>query len=230
MENKLIVRQIETKEIISKKGKRYTRRICIVECPRCQYSYKRAYGNLGNATKCRNCSQLENNTNKTGKGHSSIGEVSGTYINSLKQKARQRNIPWNLTTQDLYNLYIEQNRKCALSGLDIKLYTYTKKTSTGKSRHINTSIMTGSLDRMDSSKDYTLDNVQWVHKVINIMKNTLDVNDFTWFCKEVSKNNIEKENSEPSFINGNCSNAIMRKVQRLTIEDDHSNNIDTRIP
>lgn len=229
IENRLTVKEIFTETVVSKDGKEYTRRVCIVECPRCESNYKRSYGNLNKGSKCRKCSQLENNKNKIGNGYKTVGDVSASLVNSIKQKAKSRNIPWNLTVQDLSDLYLKQNKMCALSGVPIKLYTTNIWSTTGKSRHINSSIITGSLDRIDSGKDYTIDNIQWVHKVVNIMKNTLSNNDFIWFCKNITNNNTEKENSEPSFISGNCSNAIMKKVQRLTAEEIQSNNADTRI-
>lgn len=46
-----------------------------------------------------------------------------------------------------------------------------------------------SLDRKDSSKGYTLENIQWVHRVINYMKNTLDQQEFIDWCKKVAESN-----------------------------------------
>lgn len=47
--------------------------------------------------------------------------------------------------------------------------------------------MTASLDRIDSTKGYTLDNIQWVHKHINVMKMDLDQEYFIKLCKLVTK-------------------------------------------
>ena len=49
---------------------------------------------------------------------------------------------------------------------------------------------TASLDRIDSSKGYTTDNIQWVHKDINIMKNDYGNDYFIEICKKVAKNNV----------------------------------------
>jgi hypothetical protein len=45
---------------------------------------------------------------------------------------------------------------------------------------------TASLDRKDSGKGYTLDNVQWVHKRVNIMKNIISDMEFIEWCKKVA--------------------------------------------
>ena len=49
--------------------------------------------------------------------------------------------------------------------------------------------ITASLDRIDSLKGYTEDNVQWVHKHINFMKGSLSENKFIEYCKLIVKNN-----------------------------------------
>ena len=46
-------------------------------------------------------------------------------------------------------------------------------------------MVTQSLDRIDSTKGYTIDNVQWVHKYINLMKHQLTQQQFIDFCKKV---------------------------------------------
>lgn len=216
--------------IVSKTGKEYKRSLEDVKCPRCNREYTRAYKSNYTSKVCKICSQLENNHKKAFNGCATIGELTGSFYNATKQRAKYRNIEFNVSKEFLWNLFLEQNKKCALSGIPLKLLTFNKWSDTGKSRHYDTSMINASLDRIDSDKGYTEDNVQWIHKVVNIMKNTLAENDFIYFCKKVSNNNIEKGNLEPTFINGSCKNIIMKKVQRLTVEDNHSNNTDTRIP
>jgi hypothetical protein len=45
------------------------------------------------------------------------------------------------------------------------------------------------LDRVDSSKGYIEGNVQWVHKTINLMKQSFNQKEFIHFCKLVANNN-----------------------------------------
>lgn len=204
-------------EKVNKNGDIYFREVCTVECPSCFKIYERSYRNLNLTTKCKSCSIKINNKNKIGNGHKTIGELSGSFVNTIKQKAKTRNIEFNVSIEYLWDLFLKQDKKCRLSNIDLNLYTYNIWTSTGKSRHINTSIMNASLDRIDSNKGYIEGNVQWVHKVINIMKNTLSTDEFLYFCEQTYKNN-KKDNPEPSFIKGDCNKIIMKKVQRLTSE------------
>lgn len=93
----------------------------------------------------------------------------------MKLGARLRNLEFSITLKDVWNLFIKQNRKCSLTGLEIVFAKNRKQMST----------TTSSLDRIDSTKGYTLDNVQWVHKDINVMK--LDLNEayFINMCRLV---------------------------------------------
>ncbi len=49
--------------------------------------------------------------------------------------------------------------------------------------------MTASLDRIDSTKGYTLDNIQWIHKDLNKMKMNFANDYFIKTCKLVAENN-----------------------------------------
>ena len=70
--------------------------------------------------------------------------------------AKLRNLKVEITPDDVYNLYIKQKKKCALSGWEVYLGRDQK--------------FTASVDRIDSDGDYTIDNIQIVHKIINRLK------------------------------------------------------------
>lgn len=112
-----------------------------------------------------------------------LEEISGKFFTHIRRTAmggtnKRKRVckEFNLSIEFLWNLYIKQNRKCALSGLEIKFHS-NHKWEDG----------TASLDRIDSSKGYIEDNVQWVHKKINIMKNKFDEKEFIDLCCLVSK-------------------------------------------
>ena len=50
---------------------------------------------------------------------------------------------------------------------------------------LNVFRFTASLDRIDNTKGYTQDNVQWVHKDINRIKSDLSQEYFLTLCKTV---------------------------------------------
>jgi len=75
-------------------------------------------------------------------------------------------------------LHTQQNNHCALSGLPISISNTVRGDMHGET--------TASLDRIESNKGYTRDNVQWVHKDINKMKMDLDEKEFIELCKAVA--------------------------------------------
>ena len=59
--------------------------------------------------------------------------------------------------------------------------------STAKSK-ADLKLQTASLDRIDSTKGYSKDNIQWVHKDINCMKMDFSQQYFIDLCVKVAKN------------------------------------------
>jgi len=109
----------------------------------------------------------------------SYGEMHLRYFHNLRRKAGYRKIKWSLTPKYIWELFIKQKKKCALSGMEICFVRNFR----------NHKDQTASLDRIDSSKGYTKDNVQWVHKKINFMKQALGDQEFITFCRKVTENN-----------------------------------------
>ncbi len=103
------------------------------------------------------------------------GDIPLVYFEKVKIGAKSRNLELLITIEEAWNKYIEQDKKCALSGLDITFQTtYNGDTN-------------ASLDRIDSSKGYITGNIQWVHKDVNVMKWDFDVNYFIEMCARIGK-------------------------------------------
>ena len=79
--------------------------------------------------------------------------------------------PPRVTSDQLYELFIKQERKCALTGAPLNL----------EKEHP----LCLSLDQKDPSKGYTLDNVQWLAWCVNRAKGDLDLNHFYEMCEAV---------------------------------------------
>lgn len=103
--------------------------------------------------------------------------ISGVMFQGIKNAARSRNLKFDLDIDYLTKLVDLQNSKCALSGIKLEFAKNAKDHQIGKT--------TASLDRIDSSKGYTKDNVQWTHKWVNIMKWDFNEIEFYSFCKKV---------------------------------------------
>ena len=84
------------------------------------------------------------------------------------------------------------NRKCALSGIEIKFITSNSEYCSKE--------QTASLDRIDSTKGYTLDNVQWVHKAVNNMKMNLTDQNFINWCSIIHRYNLPKILESPPDV------------------------------
>lgn len=120
---------------------------------------------------CRTCG----NKNRIHKSYKGYEDISGTYWAEVRSSAMKRKFEFELDIKDVWDLYIKQNRKCALSGQYIQFH----KIHRHKDR-------TASIDRIDSNKGYTLDNIQIVHRDINYMKRDLVDGDFILQCIKVA--------------------------------------------
>lgn len=123
-----------------------------------------------------------NSTYKSrGKHHSWNGYegITGTVWAAIKQAAKCRNLELSITKEYIWNLFLKQESKCAISGVEIKLPEDTTQKRYGN--------YTASLDRKDSSKGYIEDNVQWVHKDVNIMKQDMSDEEFINWCHIIAR-------------------------------------------
>lgn len=86
---------------------------------------------------------------------------------------------FDLSIKYLWELYIQQNKRCYLSGLQIGFYGCKKRTA--------------SLDRLNSKLGYTIDNCKWVHKDVNMIKQEYDLDYFYYLVNAIYKyNNLNK--------------------------------------
>lgn len=120
----------------------------------------------GISTQCFNCGNNPNtklgNKNPKWKG---IGVVPGSYLNRGKKLSPE-------IKQYAAELIEQQQFKCALTGLPV---SFEKNTA--------------SLDRIDSNRGYVKDNLQWIHKAVNIMKNAYPQTYFISMCHQIAKTN-----------------------------------------
>lgn len=96
-------------------------------------------------------------------------DVSGSLVSEIRNRARRKQLEFDLTAQFLWEMLQTQNSKCAISGIDISLDK------------------NASVDRIDSSKGYTQNNVWWVHKDVNKMKMDLPLDYFLKMCSTIAQ-------------------------------------------
>ena len=110
------------------------------------------------------------------KGH---GEIPSAFFSRIVSGAKKRHIPFEISIEYIWKLFLRQDRKCAFSGLPLD-FTH------GRNHHHKG---TASLDRIDSTRGYVNGNVQWVHKDVNWMKQDYSNDYFLTMCKTIVKHN-----------------------------------------
>lgn len=122
---------------------------------------------------CRNKYYAKNRWTK-------MGTIEGLLSERLKdcnRRARKKGIECTLTRDQLLDLWHTQNHLCAVTGKPMLIRAET--VTTGPSSD------TISVDRIDSTKGYVIDNIQLVRSVVNIMKTNSTPERFISVCREV---------------------------------------------
>lgn len=172
---------VEKMEITEKSKDRSWRSICKCDCGRIadvntNYLMRGLVKSCGD-NDCEYHRQDYTNNGKNNIKFTGYEEISGQLWSSYKCGAERRKLPFEITLEYVWNLFLTQNRQCSLTKIDIFF---------GKT---NTSEKTASLDRINSSLGYVEGNVHWVHKDVNKMKMDLDLKYFINLCKEITRNN-----------------------------------------
>jgi len=130
----------------------------------------------------KSCGCLRNRKGKDSPFFKGYGEIPLDSFSSIRRSAagggilNRKTKEFNITIQQAWNQFLKQNRRCALTNVELHF---------GENQ-------TASLDRIDSNKGYIEENIQWLHKDVNIMKNDLDMNTFLMYCKLIYENQHRK--------------------------------------
>jgi len=141
------------------------------KCKSCETLWKSQYYLINkDHIKKRNKEYRQNTT----KWYSRTLEQRLRYIIQLGiGRAKKKSIKWDISLEFLKELWDKQKGLCAYSGVPLSF----------EDNHPHTV----SLDRIDSSKEYTEDNVQFVCTIVNYVKQRFDENVFFTFCKSVTQ-------------------------------------------
>ena len=102
-----------------------------------------------------------------------VGRVRVAWYNSFSKSAISRGLDWEITIDFIDALHEMQGGECALTGMPI-----------GWSEQYWDH--TASIDRIDNERGYWPDNVQLVHKQVNMMRGSLEIEQFVELCKLVA--------------------------------------------
>lgn len=115
------------------------------------------------------------------------GEISGQFWCDIKHGAKRRNLAFEISIEEAWNLFVKQKCRCELSGIEIffsKSYNHRG---------------TASLDRIHSDQGYVGGNVQWIHKRVNKIKQDLSEVELLSWCKlliETSERNASNASTK----------------------------------
>lgn len=148
---------------------------CICDCGNyCNVAHSHLKSGRQKACGCEHIKRGSDSPYWKGHGGISGGWWQDHVVRSANGSKGRKQLDLNITMEYAWNLFLKQNQKCALTDLPIAI--------------ANTNIYnSASLDRIDSSEGYIVDNVQWVHKHINLMKNKFTQDYFIELCKKVAQ-------------------------------------------
>lgn len=171
--------KIELRNIEKTEKRLVYHRIVTCKCLKCGNVFKRKYNCLSSKNSklhCDKCEPVGRNT-----VYKSKYFVSG-LLSIFYHRAKGLGRDFNLTLEDLDELYEKQNGKCYYTGEELILPATYQFFATMDRNSFNVSI-----DRKDSSFGYSKENCVLCIKDVNIAKQNLSVSDFIQLCKEVTK-------------------------------------------
>jgi predicted transcriptional regulator len=149
------------------------------------FGYARVKNALVNEPKNLDCYLGMNNKKFRG-----LNDISGDIWSKIRSGANKRNIGFDITIEDGWRQWEKQNGICIHSGQKLKFGRGSETTA--------------SLDRINSKESYSINNIQWVHKQINIMQWGVPDELFVPLCKMVHDNQLIPYNGsipDGSYIN-----------------------------
>jgi hypothetical protein len=107
------------------------------------------------------------------------GDISKGHWTNIINNAKSRNKVFDISPEYAWSVFLEQEEKCALTGVRLNLKSIYD--------------ITASLDRINNDLGYIEGNIQWLHKQINIMKNVYLNQDFIDIAYLIVEKNIKDE-------------------------------------
>lgn len=114
------------------------------------------------------------------------GEILQYYWSRTIRGAALRNLEFTITIEEAWDLFLLQERRCALSG---RLLLFGSQKTQHRKEHRNN--QTASLDRIDSDLGYVPGNVCWVHKDFNSLKSNWKLTTLISMSKELVEHDAE---------------------------------------
>lgn len=158
----------------------------LIFCNKC-HTYKRAeefdlcsdktYRN-GRDSRCKACKKEQYLKRKEqNRGKKDLNRPLLERWHGMKDRASRKNIPFNVSLEDLHNLWIAQKGLCAISNIPMTFIFNNGRTFTNVS-----------VDQINPHLGYTKENIQLVCMAVNQMKSDMSLEELYMFCESILKN------------------------------------------
>lgn len=127
---------------------------------------------VGRSKSCQKCAHTRSR-NGNWQGYKDIPLA---WFSRIYRHESRRKWECDITVEYVHELWLKQDRRCALSGLPI-----------GWDGNIREGEFTASIDRIDSTLGYIKGNVQLLHKDVNLMKNKFNQEYFVEMCTRIAQ-------------------------------------------
>ena len=141
------------------------------------------------AIQCKKC--IRERTKKWNKLHPTASDdyrfsfkgVVYRIVNQARARAKHKKLPIKITPEWVFKKLIEQDYKCAYSGMP---FDFSKPKEKDRTR-----LWLPSIDQRIAGNGYTEDNCVLVCGIVNLMKNELELSEFITLCGKIHLNNIK---------------------------------------
>lgn len=138
--------------------------------------YKRNNNETGFQHRCKSCQKKDpTRYNRLIKKDDLYLFIVDRYYGA-KNRASKKGLEFNLTIESLVELWNKQNGKCAITGIQM-----THTILEGK---IKTNL---SIDKINPTLGYTINNIQMICNIVNVMKSDMDMKELKYFCNLIIK-------------------------------------------
>ncbi len=154
---------------------------------------------------CFRCRFKVGQHHKCWKGYEGLGKELWT---KYRRGAESRNIPFDIDIKHGWDVFLSQDKQCALTGVPLTMPIKSHQKKLGNA----------SLDRLDSTKGYIEGNIQWIHKAINHLKSDVNNDLFILIC-----NLIASRHKSPLDVNYFIDNSseMVKTTRNLKRGDNH---------
>jgi hypothetical protein len=112
-----------------------------------------------------------------------FGGIPDEAVKRVRDSARKRDLEYSITPEYMWEIFQKQNGRCVYTGYMLYFRHFDEFNGPQE--------QTASLDRIDSSLGYVVENVQWIYKNLQFMKSNMNESNFLQLISDIYANKIE---------------------------------------